>query len=938
MKRFFVWLTNLSYKTKYTLFGFFFGLLFPILGTALEVIFREAAFTLDTIIHIQGEQSVLWVVDMAPLVLALTFRMAGAREDKLARVNQSLEEKIDERTAELEKSNKALEIENEERKRAQKEIMRQKEYFQALVDNSPVAVVLLDNEEKITTCNPAFENLYGYTCAEIVGKDIDTLITTGETRKEAADLTQQAMNDPVHKITKRRRKDGSLVDVELFGVPVFVENERTGALAIYHDISTLVAARKVAEESNRSKSEFLANMSHEIRTPMNGVIGMLDLALDTPLNTEQKDFLTIALQSAEALLTLLNDILDYSKIEAKKLELEIIKFDLRNTVEGVAYTLANRAEEKGLELASLVPHNMPTNLLGDPGRLRQILINLTGNAIKFTSEGEVVIRTKVVTETDTHVSVRFSVQDTGIGIPPDRIEAIFERFTQADGSTTRKFGGTGLGLAISQHLVEAMGGEMSVESEYGKGSVFSFQIEFEKQAQKESEAEVKVTNLRGLNVLIIDDNATNRAILTKMAEGFGCHADAVIGGQEGLDALNAARHAGDPYHLVLLDMQMPDMDGEQTARAIFSDPRGKNISVVILTSMGKRGDAQRLQALGCAGYLLKPIKQQMLFDALVAVVNERKTKPLGASRLITRHLVAEEKRKSERILLAEDNLVNQKVAIALLQKAGHSVDVANNGLEAFEKIQEKPYGLVLMDVQMPVMDGFEATRRIRKWEAGKRHISIVAMTAHAMKGDRERCLEAGMDDYLSKPLNRQALFSAIDRWAKPTSLAGQLPKRDTGKKEDYSIVPDTFPFEDDMPAFGKVTQADENPAPATPPPAGYKPSGATPLDIEAALPRFGNDRAFFDEMSQDLIENLPKRITEMTAALERVDSISLSRAAHNLKGMAATFSARTLTALASDLEEQSGKGDLSEAAELIQQIESESTRLNDYLTDTSAQN
>ncbi|MBT3339263.1 MAG: response regulator [Anaerolineae bacterium] len=621
---------------------------------------------------------------------------------------------------------------------------------------------------------------------------------------------------------------------------------------------------------------------------------MLDIALDTPLTPEQKEYLSIALQSAEALLTLLNDILDYSKIEAKKLDLENIEFDLRNVVEGVAYTLANRAEEKGLELAALIPPELPTNLLGDPGRLRQILVNLTGNAIKFTEKGEVVIHTEAVDEKDDQVQIRFSVHDTGIGIRSDRIQAIFERFIQADGSTTRKFGGTGLGLAISQNLVEAMGGEMVVESEYEKGSVFSFILGFEKQAQKEGEAKKNVTDLRGLKILIIDDNATNRIILSKMVEGFGAYPHAVIGGMEGVEALKQAREENALFDIVLLDMQMPEMDGEQTARAIFSDPRKKTLSVVVLTSMGKRGDAKRLQELGCAGYLLKPIKQQMLFDALVKIMNEKKNKLRGTGRLVTRHLVNEEKRQSQLILLAEDNLVNQKVAVALLQKAGYSVEVVSNGQEALDKTKEKKYGLVLMDVQMPIMDGLEASRRIRVHETDGAHTPIIAMTAHAMKGDRELCLAAGMDDYVSKPLDKRVLFTTIDRWTKKTT-------------------------------------SDEKTAPHTPTSTGSRTNNSPPLDIKSALPRFGDDRAFFDEMSADFLANLPERILEMKSALEKTDAKALSRAAHNLKGMAATFSAEKLTEFSRVLEENSKRGELNQALHLIASIEQEAELVKEFL-------
>ena len=916
MKKVNSWLREMTPKRKYTWIGFLFGALFPIGGNLFIVMVDHIPLRVYNIYQAHLANPLLVMVDTAPLVIALIFRVIGAREEELERVNHSLEEKVRHRTAELENSRKLLEDEIKEKEKAQKEIERQAKYFQALIENSPTAVVMLDNDQSIMHCNPAFESLYGYHCVDIIGKDIDELISTEETREEAAQLTKAVMDTNVQIISQRKRSDGSVVEVEIFGVPIFVGQERAGALAIYHDISSLVQARQAAEEANRTKSEFLANMSHEIRTPMNGVIGMLDIALDTPLNEEQTEYITIALQSAEALLTLLNDILDYSKIEAKRLELETINFDLRTAVEGVAYTLANRAEEKGLELAALIPPNLPTRLVGDPNRLRQVLINLAGNAIKFTEWGEVVLRAEPVSEDDEYAQIKFSVTDTGIGIKKDRLNAIFERFTQADGSTTRKFGGTGLGLAISQHLVEAMGGTINVESEYGGGSNFSFTLGFKKQAQDEQEAEIVVTDLHGLKILIIDDNATNRTILLKMVEGFGAQANAVSGGAAGLEALKEAREIGKLYDLVLLDMQMPEMDGEQTARAIFSDPRKKSLSVVVLTSMGKRGDAKRLEELGCAGYLLKPIKQRMLFEALIAIMNAKKTKPLGTGRLVTRHTINEQKKLEKNILLVEDNPVNQKVAVALLTKAGHIVDVADDGQIALTKLKRKDYDVILMDVQMPVMDGLEASRHIRLWEAGKRHVPIIAMTAHAMQGDRERCLNAGMDDYISKPLDKRSLFAVVDLWANKTA-------------EEKADVAEAFPLVDmDAPPAAPFVETPSAPLPQ--PKAGSRAKSIPPLNITDALPRFDDDRAFFNDMAQDFLNHIPARITEMKTCLQKVDAVGLSRAAHNMKGMAATFSATRLTELTAMLEKESGEGELYQAQELLAEIEQETEKIKAY--------
>ena len=896
---------------RYTLAGFLFGVLFPVAANIVIIIFEEIPLSEYNLFQSHVDNPLLFVVNTAPIVLGVLFYIIGIREEELEKVNQNLEIRVIQRTQELK-------AEIKEKENAQKESERQAKYFQALIENSPTAVVMLDNDQSIMHCNPAFENLFGYNCAEITGQDIDGLVTTEDTREEAAALTQSVMTTSVQTISQRKRSDGTIIDVEVFGVPIFIGGERSGALAMYHDISTLVQARESAEEANRAKSEFLANMSHEIRTPMDGVIGMLDIALDTNLNKEQTEYITIALQSAEALLTLLNDILDYSKIEAKKLELETINFDLRTAIEGVAYTLARRAEEKGLELAAVIPPELPTRLVGDPSRLRQILINLAGNAIKFTEWGEVVIRTEAIEEDDKRVRVKFSVTDTGIGIKKDRLKAIFERFTQADGSTTRKFGGTGLGLAISQHLVEAMGGTISVESEYGRGSNFFFMLEFKKQAKEDYELENPIKDLKGLKTLIIDDNATNRAILLKMVEGFGAKAHAVSGGAEGLKALQEAREEGELYDLVLLDMQMPEMDGEQTARAIFSDPRKKHLSVVVLTSMGKRGDAKRLEELGCAGYLLKPIKQRMLFEALLTIMNEKKTKPLGTGRLVTRHTINEQKQNALRILLAEDNPVNQKVAIALLKKAGHTVDVVDDGKKALENNKRRKYSLILMDVQMPIMDGLEATRHIRMWEAGKEHTPIIAMTAHAMQGDRDRCIEAGMDDYIAKPLDKRVLFTTIERWGKNI---------DTEKSDKKRFR--TAPFVDVektniTPLKQQISSKRTQPKPDS------RPIGNIPVNIDDALIRFDNDRDFFNEMAEDFVNHLPNRLEELKTCYEKVDAIGVSRAAHNLKGMAATFSARELTKLAERLELGTRHGELHQAEALITEIEAEIKKVCAY--------
>ncbi len=819
------------------------------------------------------------------------------------------------------------------RKRIEAEILRQKKYFEAVVNNSPVAIVVLDQNERILSTNHAFESLFQFTGSEILGAHLDELITTPDTLQEAAQYTRQVMEKAVHGIGKRYRKDGSSVDVELFGVPVFVEQERVGALALYHDISDLMRAQQEAEEANRAKSEFLANMSHEIRTPMNGVIGMLELALDTALTPEQQDYLQTSLHSAEALLVLINDILDFSKIEAGRLELDSINFDLRTAMEDVAYALAKRAEEKGLELVCLVHPNLSSDLSGDPARLRQVLVNLVGNAIKFTHHGEIIIRAEPVDENEKTVDIYFSVQDTGIGIPVERQSAIFERFTQADGSTTRKYGGTGLGLTISRQLVEAMGGNIGVHSTPGEGSTFWFKIRFEKQPPANrpvtASLQPQIVNLRSARVLAVDDNLTNRTVLTHMVEGFGATIDTASSGAKALEILRKAARADHPYDIVLLDMQMPGMDGEQTAQAIRSDPSLNDAKIIILTSMGKRGDAARLEALGCSAYLLKPVKQQMLREALMAVLGQS---ALPKHQLVTRHQLSELKRQNLRILLAEDNPINQKLAVTLLQKAGYSVDAVESGDLAVEKAKPGGYNAILMDVQMSGMDGYEATGLIRAWEGEVgRHTPIIAMTAHALSGDRERCIEAGMDDYLSKPLQPNVFYAMLERWTTTGQETGVSTETKSDKSSQMaysSIQPPNF---DDDGLFGEEAQ------PKPPESASHREyiqkdfSMIAPMDVESALYHFDHDREFMTEMLTVFLSGLPERLSELTNATNETNANKLARVAHNLKGTCLNFGTEPLATLSAELEEMGKRDDIEFARFLVGQLQGEAVRLQEYV-------
>ncbi len=808
-----------------------------------------------------------------------------------------------------------------ERKKSLAEIKRLKEFNEEIVQNISEGILLQDVQGNITFVNPATATMLGYTPQELIGKHWTTITPPDQYHvvEQADQRRREGKSD--HYELEIICKDGSRLTVITSGSPRFIDKTFVGTLAVLTDITeqkqdetalanineeleyALLRANELAvaaEKANQAKSEFLANMSHEIRTPMNGIIGMTELALGTTLTDEQRDYLLAVQTSAEALLSLLNDILDFSKIEAGKLELEEIDFDLGQVVEQLADIMVQRAVQKNLELLLYLHPDITTAVRGDPLRLRQVLVNLVGNAIKFTDEGEVVVEIEQTSQDDETIEFRCSVSDTGIGIPEEKKNLVFESFAQADGSTTRRYGGTGLGLAISKQLVELMGGHIQVDSKVGRGSKFTFTIIL-KRGKTKPVSQPHQSSLEGLRVLCIDDNATNRRILRDTLHSFGCKPEVVADGSTGLNRLLPAADQNISFDLVLIDVQMPQMNGIEVLQVIRRTAQLAHLPVVLLTSVDNLNTVASRKDLNWSAYLTKPIKQSQLLNAMMIAVGQATPTDTAGQTLPPAEAVTDGA-PSLRILLAEDNEINRRLATIMFEREGYHVVCAENGRVALSLLEQQEIDLIFMDVQMPEMDGLEATAAIRaetKWA----NIPIIAMTAHAMKGDREHFLSAGMDDYVTKPIRTKEVLAAIERQRKRIKVSPPAPpsSRSNGRAANAELEI---------------------------------------LDPTGPMEWLDGDTAVFGELLTFFLNESKEYISQLAVAIANADAQQVNQLAHKLKGSSANMGANRLSAAAHQLEQIGASEDLSGAEATLTVVRQEMIalieRASAFLGDTAA--
>ena len=815
----------------------------------------------------------------------------GYRQAQLEVTNETIERQVFERTSELKTS---------------------EERFRLLSASSPVGVFQADEEGNCVYVNERWETTSGLTFEKSEGRGWMQALHPDESDTVLKDLSRGMSGGQEFSSEFRlQRPSGDIRWVQFQSNPMFSdEGELVGNVGTVADITErkmaeaqMQLAKEAAEAANSAKSEFLASMSHEIRTPMNGVIGMITLLLDTDLTPEQREFGQTASNSAENLLTIINDILDFSKIEAGRLSMEPIAFSLRRTVEEVAELMVTKAEEKGIDLIVRWHPEAPSHVVGDNGRIRQVLTNLVSNALKFTHSGHVLINVECEEIVDKVATLRVSVQDTGIGIQNDKLELVFDKFTQADASTTRRYGGTGLGLAICRQLVELMDGQIGVTSHVGEGSTFWFSLPL----PLSDHAPAIVTpgiELAGLRVLIVDDNEVNRRVLHEQITSWGMRNGGYASGAEALVALRDALSAGDPYQLAIIDYMMPGMDGEMLAREIKSDPAIQDTVMVMLTSAAGRGESKRMTDAGFAAYLVKPARQSQLMDALVSAWARKleevsvDTSPADASPAETsafsiRSTNPAPARTGARVLVVEDNAVNQSVAAKMLERIGCQVSIAGDGRKALDMVSRFQYDLVFMDCQMPEMDGYEATAHIRKEEKGFSHIPIVAMTAHAMKGDRERCLQAGMDDYLTKPLRDKDLQRALEHWVKPREKRDQEPtvfERESGEDRVSKVLA----------RLQEIAGGEE-------------------------------DQSFVNEIVMIFIDQASAIIPALREAVEADDIAVAKKLAHQLKGMSTNISSTGIEETCRELERLAATGGLSGGINLVRVLEGKFERVKEEL-------